>query len=350
MCKSDLITEVHTEFSQPWIKQVTRVISGQPYLEIEYTVGPIPIKDLKGKEVVTRFRTAIQNDGVFYTDSNGREFMKRKRSYRPTWTLQEFQPVSGNYYPVNAAIYIEDEDSSLSLLVDRSQGGSSLSDGTVELMVQRRTVVDDGRGVGEPMNETDRGMTPYPPYGDATRLGEGIIIRGTHRVMIGSGWKGASIARSQMDKAFSNPHIFAASAASDAGVTFHRTKFSALQTTLPSNIMLITFAKISADNFLIRLGHQYAKNEDDDLSKAVQVDLSKLFAGYSIMSVVEKTLSGNQDRSEWEKRRLHWTDVTEEMGSERSIGDDFVFQLNPMEIRTFEVVAKVEKESKVKDS
>jgi hypothetical protein len=34
-----------------------------------------------------------------------------------------------------------------------SQGGASLVDGQIELMVQRAIMKDDSRGVGEPLNE-----------------------------------------------------------------------------------------------------------------------------------------------------------------------------------------------------
>ncbi len=43
----------------------------------------------------------------FYTDSNGREMLKRKVNFRPTWNLDVKQPVAGNYYPLTAAMYIE---------------------------------------------------------------------------------------------------------------------------------------------------------------------------------------------------------------------------------------------------
>ncbi len=43
----------------------------------------------------------------FYTDSNGREMLKRKVNFRPTWNLDVKQPVAANYYPLTAAIYIE---------------------------------------------------------------------------------------------------------------------------------------------------------------------------------------------------------------------------------------------------
>jgi hypothetical protein len=40
------------------------------------------------------------------------------------------------------------------VLTDRSQGGSSLANGQIELMVHRRLLFDDSLGVGEPLNET----------------------------------------------------------------------------------------------------------------------------------------------------------------------------------------------------
>ncbi len=40
------------------------------------------------------------------------------------------------------------------MLNDRSQGGSSLNSGEVEIMIHRRLIKDDDRGVGEPLNET----------------------------------------------------------------------------------------------------------------------------------------------------------------------------------------------------
>ena len=39
-------------------------------------------------------------------------------------------------------------------------GCTSLADGELELMVHRRLLSDDGKGVGEALNETD-GITPY---------------------------------------------------------------------------------------------------------------------------------------------------------------------------------------------
>lgn len=63
--------------------------------------------------------------------------LKRIRDFRPTWTLKLSEEISGNYYPVTSKLVIRDEsdDVELAVLTDRAQGGSSLRDGEVELMV-----------------------------------------------------------------------------------------------------------------------------------------------------------------------------------------------------------------------
>ena len=44
---------------------------------MEYQVGPIPIEDGIGKEVATQISTTMDTNKTFYTDSNGRDFIKR---------------------------------------------------------------------------------------------------------------------------------------------------------------------------------------------------------------------------------------------------------------------------------
>ncbi|RHZ30575.1 hypothetical protein DYB26_015616, partial [Aphanomyces astaci] len=65
-------------------------------------VGPIPVDDLQGKEVILRFDTSK----TWYTDSNGLEFGKRVRDYRETWNLtlhNEEEKVAANYVPITIA-------------------------------------------------------------------------------------------------------------------------------------------------------------------------------------------------------------------------------------------------------
>ncbi|CAF4424183.1 unnamed protein product, partial [Rotaria magnacalcarata] len=61
---------------------------------------------------------------------------------------------SGNYYPINSRIWIKDSNRQLTVLTDRSEGGASIQDGSIEIMLHRRTLYDDALGVSEPLNET----------------------------------------------------------------------------------------------------------------------------------------------------------------------------------------------------
>lgn len=44
---------------------------------IHMQVGPIPVDDDIGKEIITQFKTTMKTNKTFYTDSNGRDFIKR---------------------------------------------------------------------------------------------------------------------------------------------------------------------------------------------------------------------------------------------------------------------------------
>lgn len=88
-----------------------------------------------GKEVITKYTTKIASNGTFYTDSNGRRWMKRKRNQRSSWNLTLTEPVASNYYPITSSIAIRDAIHQATVITDRPQGGTSIEDGTLELMV-----------------------------------------------------------------------------------------------------------------------------------------------------------------------------------------------------------------------
>lgn len=166
-----VVDEVHQKFTE-WISQVIRIYKDENIVEFEWLVGEIPVSDQIGREVISRFDTDIKSGDTFYTDSNGREMLRRRRNHRDTWNLNLTEKISGNYYPVTAKIAIEDDRKRFAVLTDRSQGGSSLADGSVELMVHRRLLHDDAFGVGEALNET--------------AFGKGLIARGKHYIVFGS--------------------------------------------------------------------------------------------------------------------------------------------------------------------
>ena len=140
---NSLLSEIHQVYND-WISQTIRLYKDAQNAEFEWQVGSIPIDDSTGREIVIKFDSDIKSNSLFYTDSNGRETLQRKRNFRPTWPLNNTEPVSGNYYPINSRIFIRDDDASsgrqLTLVTDRSQGGSSVQDGSLEIMVHRRTL------------------------------------------------------------------------------------------------------------------------------------------------------------------------------------------------------------------
>jgi hypothetical protein len=101
--------------------------------------------------------------------------------------------------------------------------------------------------------------------------------------------------------------------------------------------MLITRSLLydePSTTFLIRLGHQYAVNEDEKLSHSVEVDLSVCVPpSYTISNVVEMTLCGNQGHSALLEKRLDWSGGTKV--SRRSTLHGTKVILTPMDIQTF---------------
>lgn len=258
-----------------------RINEGSETIEIEFTVGPINVADGNGREVIARYASDIQSKDLFWSDSNGREMMKRQRNYRPTWTLDNKEPVASNYVPVTTAISIKDDNAALTVLTDRSQGGTSLRSGEVELMVHRRTLHDDDLGVAEPLNE---------PGLD----GRGLIISGTHTLVIASANRASRLRRQNQEMI---AHPLALLFAPVPSSKFERRAYSAFTRTLPINVQMITLESISADEVILRLGHMFAVDEDDTLSKDVEVNLQDLLGDFSIDSIQELNLSANQLKS-----------------------------------------------------
>ncbi|NXB04666.1 MA2B1 mannosidase, partial [Cnemophilus loriae] len=254
LIKTELVQELHQNFSA-WCSQVLRLRPGQPYLELEWTVGPIPVSDGLGKEVISRFETPLRTAGRFYTDSNGRQVLERRRDYRPTWNLSQSEPVAGNYYPVNTRIFIKDQKVQLTVLTDRSQGGSSILDGSLELMVHRRLLNDDNRGVGEPLDE---------PGDD----GRGLVVRGRHLVLLDTAAAAADKHRPRAQEMVTSPYVVLA-----AGPGPQLRQFSGLRRPLPPNLHLLTVEPRGAGTLLLRLEHLFERGESQNGSQPVTVDL-----------------------------------------------------------------------------
>lgn len=135
---------------------------------------------MDGYEVIAQFNVEdFQNNQTFYTDSNGMEMQERKLNYRPTWDYvntnlnDSNQNITGNYYPVQSALSMLDTQSDMIFTVmnDRSQGASALSEGSIEFMQNRRCPDNDNKGMPENLNETDS-------------LGNGIRVKASYNVQL----------------------------------------------------------------------------------------------------------------------------------------------------------------------
>ncbi|XP_077246588.1 alpha-mannosidase-like [Tasmannia lanceolata] len=328
--RGPLVDEVYQSFSS-WIYQVTRLYRDKEYAEVEFTIGPIPLDDGIGKEVITQMQANMATDKTFYTDSNGRDFLKRVRDYREDWPLEVHQPVAGNYYPINLGMYIADENSEFSVLVDHATGGASLKDGELELMLHRRMLYDDSRGVGEPLDEN-------VCVNDTC---EGLTIRGNYYLSIDKLGTGARWRRTVGQQVYS-PLLLAFTheeeqiwkASHVANATFMDPNYS-----LPPNVAIITLEELEDGTVILRLTHLYEAGEDATYSTMATVELKKIFARKMIKELKETSLSANQDKSEM--RKMNWKvegdsgEIPAPMRGGPVDNTTLIVELGPMEIRTF---------------
>lgn len=323
-----LVQEVRQVWNS-WLQQTVRIYNDSAAIEIEITVQPMPIDDNLGKELIAQWSTPLSTHKTWYTDSMGQEFQTRVRNYRPTWQLQVNEPVAGNYVPMNLAAYINDvkQNVQLSFATDRSRGCASINDGQLEWMVQRRLLYDDGRGVGEPLNET-------------------VPIRTTNRALLTSVSGGIQPLRVTATL-LNNPLVpaFGPALTSHTWPNNYQLIWSSVGNELPPNVNVIALRMLDDGSVLLRLSHLFAVGEDPVLSRPVTVDLTTFISGYTIKSLVETQLTGNQPISEIS--RLQWnTDSAGAHPIPKGEGlvdtSDLTFTLQPLQIRTFilELVAK----------
>eukprot|EP00029_Vermamoeba_vermiformis_P005720 TRINITY_DN2061_c0_g1_i1.p1 TRINITY_DN2061_c0_g1~~TRINITY_DN2061_c0_g1_i1.p1 ORF type:complete len:972 (+),score=248.82 TRINITY_DN2061_c0_g1_i1:58-2973(+) len=312
-----LFNEVQLKYAWNW--QVFRLYNDRDHLDVFNHVGPIDISDKTGKEVITQYTSDMNTHGYFYTDSNGLELITRQRNYRATWPFVNTEAVSGNYAPVNSIISIKDKATQLTLLTDRSQGGSSIVDGQLEVMMHRRCLVDDGRGVGEPLNET-------------------VPIL-THQKLIYSPVALAASRYRNLTEQLQNPVLLFFSTTDDINLwtNQYKSSFAPLKPeALPKNVKILNAEFIEEKKILFRLHHIYSVDEDSRLSKPVSVDISQLFVKLSFSKVEEVSLTGVLPINEVQLPR--WNVETEKQRSAAELfgsASAFVVTLNPMDIKTF---------------
>lgn len=230
------------------------------------------------------------------------------------------EPIAGNYYPINSRAFIKDDVDQLTVVTDRSQGGGSLQNGSLEIMLHRRLLYDDVRGVGEPLNETS---DIFP---------EGLVVRGRLLLSLDRPPTAADAHRPLAQEVVQQPLL------TFIDGDLHpktRLEFSALQAALPPALHLLTLTQWDKDSVLLRLEHQFQSWESKLNSQPVTVNLQKLFSTLEVLGVSELNLSANQWKDEM--TRFQWTPETGERPLLKTFEDPSMWEvtLRPMEIRTF---------------
>ncbi|VDP10328.1 unnamed protein product [Soboliphyme baturini] len=317
-----LVEEMRQIFS-PWVSQVIRLYKDKPLIEFEWTVGPIPLSNYgpnshDPKEVITRYSSGISNQGEFYTDSNGHQSVRRKhpkmvmpdqfdnvsrefnlanatvffpdqsfqqhnvvhsrrRNFQLTFSADKDESLSANYYPVTRYIYIKDHDLAMAVINDRSQGGSSVKDGSIELMLHRRLAFDDSLGVEEVLNETENG--------------KGLVARGRHWLVIDSPTEITRVIPHLAMEMFYQPLMTFAPV--EKAMNLNK-QVSGLTRELPRGINVLTLAAWENDQILLRLENYRTLDSNYQDRSAVVIDLKGLFSNFDVMSLEELNLSGGK--------------------------------------------------------
>ena len=326
---SDDISEIYTV--------IIRMFPGSKLIEFEVKLHGIPVSDNVGREVVANWQVvAFDQAKTFYTDSNGLEMQKRILDYRPDWELTTDEKESSNYYPIQQAIAIRDTNSNMQMTVmnDRSQGGSALEAGSIELMQDRRLLLDDHRGVGEALNETNAS-------------GEGIQVNAKYYVQIFDRTKTASVQREQQ-LIIDEPVMAFYHKGDDStplGPAAEPGEFTSDLLSSVDNLKVHLFPE-ARNQILIRLENMSdlfdgsaESTQYFDLDAYAEELYSRANRGTKpgSVTIVERTLSNNQAMADMLVEKFHWKTV--DPASKVTYPDDTSdgYALQPQRIRLFRV-------------
>ena len=96
---------------------------------------------IDNQEWFVRFKTGVENAGIFHTDLNGFNF--------DTHHFRADLPIQSQVFPMPTHASIQDSQARLTVLSEHAQGTASLQNGAIDVFLDRRLKQDDSRGVGQ---------------------------------------------------------------------------------------------------------------------------------------------------------------------------------------------------------
>lgn len=131
----------------PLLAHTVRILNSKTWLdEMAYVENDIdfgqPPRN-RDTEMFMRLLTDVENNDPpqFYSDSNGFQYQLRTK-------VGALGP-EGNYYPITSGAFVQDGRLRVTMLTNHAAGAASLEPGQLEVMLDRRTLYDDYRGMGE---------------------------------------------------------------------------------------------------------------------------------------------------------------------------------------------------------
>ncbi|KAH1168934.1 alpha-mannosidase 2 isoform X2 [Mauremys mutica] len=106
------------------------------------------IVDIRGeynREIAMRISSDVNSQNRFYTDLNGYQIQPR--------VAMNKLPLQANIYPMTTMAYIQDDGIRLTLHSAQSLGVTSLKSGQIEVIMDRRLMQDDNRGLGQGLQD-----------------------------------------------------------------------------------------------------------------------------------------------------------------------------------------------------
>lgn len=122
-------------------------VPGVDGLSVDITTV-VDIRDQANKELAMRLVTDIQSQDTFYTDLNGFQMQQRRHFLK--------LPLQANFYPMPTQAYIQDSQHRLTLHSAQALGVTSLESGQLEVILDRRLMQDDNRGLGQGLKDNKK--------------------------------------------------------------------------------------------------------------------------------------------------------------------------------------------------
>ena len=270
------VVDVASNIHQAW-----RLCRGFDYVELTNGIGELRTLDV-GVEVIQRIGVpSMKSAATWYTDSEGLEMQRRVRNARPNYPYQVHEGVGSNFFPCNAFATMNESAVAgskrrIGLVMDRSRAVASMRDGEIEMLIHRRLLNDDGRGVGQALDERTRVLS-------TSRL---IFHESSAEFM--------TKVRLHSLRHTHYPQWFASTAASTEAVGAPRDEplpaaADSLASLLPPNVHLHALTVLADGAVLVRLQHLFAPGEGT-LAAVARVSLAAILPAYMTANAAQFTI------------------------------------------------------------